>query len=148
MRLALTLCTVLALTACVPVGPNDAPGAIRTFRGNLVVPDPAIPGQFEVFTQAGDSGADLWCAASEFARDELRVPANRRIYLAAPRGPSATRPGRTSAVFTVSPDADLRAAAEALPDSLTMGVTRPGRNFLPLHGQMACRPLFDLPFDR
>ncbi|TCO72871.1 hypothetical protein [Rhodovulum euryhalinum] len=147
MRLALTLCTALALTACVPQGPNDAPGAIRTFRGNLVVPDARTPGQFEVFARAGDSGSDLWCAAAEFAEDELRVPVNRRIYLVTPRGPSQSRPGATSAVFTVSPDAALRQAAGALPDSLSMEVTRPGRNFLPIHGRTVCRPIFDLPFD-
>ncbi|HDR27193.1 hypothetical protein [Rhodovulum sp.] len=147
MRLALTLCTVLALTACVPVGPHDAPGAIRTFRGNLVVPDARAPGQFEVFVRAGDSGSDLWCAASEFAERKLRVPVNRRIYLVTPRGPSQTRPGRESAVFTVSPEAALLDAARDLPDSFSMDVTRAGRNFLPLHGRIACRPILDLPFE-
>ncbi|TCP43187.1 hypothetical protein [Rhodovulum marinum] len=147
MRLALALCTALALTACMPAGPNDAPQAMRTFRGNLVVPDARIPGQFEVFTRPGDAGSDLWCAAAEFAEDELRVPVNRRIYVVTPRGRSATRPGATSAVFTVSPDAALTRAAEALPDSLSMGVDRPGRNFLPIHGRAACRPIFDLRFD-
>ncbi|MCO8146927.1 hypothetical protein NHN26_17205 [Rhodovulum tesquicola] len=147
MRLALTLCTVLALTACVAPGPNEAPQAIRTFRGNLVVPDPAIPGQFEVFVRAGDSGSDLWCAASEFAERELRVPVNRRIYLVTPRGLSQTRPGLRSAIFTVSPEVALLDAARDLPDSLSMDVTRPGRNFLPLHGRIACRPILDLPFE-
>lgn len=147
MRLALALCTVLVLTACVAPGPTAPPQAIRTLRGNLVVPDARAPGQFEVFARAGDSGSDLWCAASEFAERELRVPTNGRIYLVTPRGPSQTRPGRTSATFTISPDAALRAAADALPDSLSMGVDRPGRNFLPLHGRISCRPIFELPFE-
>ncbi|MBN2905720.1 MAG: hypothetical protein JXJ18_03315 [Rhodobacteraceae bacterium] len=148
MRLALTLCTALLLTACVPAGPNDAPGAMRTFRGNLVVPDPIHPGQFEVFSRPGDGGGDFWCAAAEFAENELKALPNRRIYLVTPRGPSRTRPGTTSVVFTVSPDAALLKAAAALPErNYTLGVSRPGRNFMALHGRISCRPIYTLPFD-
>ncbi|GAA0308997.1 hypothetical protein [Rhodovulum strictum] len=146
MRRALALIAALALAACVPPDPTAAPGPMRTMRGNLVLPDPSDPGRFEVFARAGDSGADLWCAASEFAERELRVPVNRRIYVVTPRGSSAARPGARSVVFTVAPDAALLAAAEALPMGLTMDVGRPGRNFLPVHGRTACRPLFERRF--
>ncbi|SIO57439.1 hypothetical protein SAMN05444722_3730 [Rhodovulum sp. ES.010] len=147
MRLALTLSAALLLAACVPQGPTAAPDALRTYRGNLVVPDPTVPGQFEVFTVPGDAGRDLWCAAGIYAIDELNVPATRRIHLVRPLGSSDTRPGRKSAVFTVSPDAEIRVAAEALPDDLlTLGVTRPGRNFLPMHARNSCRPVIRFPF--
>jgi hypothetical protein len=144
--LALSAC----LAGCVPAGPgNDPPSAYRTYRGNLVVPDSAVPGQFEVFSIPGDGARDLWCAAAKFAQKELYALPNRRIYVVRPRGPSETNPGATSVVFTVSPDAALLEAAAAIPQNdINLDVGRPGRNFRMAHGLQTCRPIYEFWWDR
>lgn len=142
MRLIGLIALTACLAACLPAGqPNGAPDAIRTYRGNLVVPDRTVPGQFEVFSAPGDGPAEFWCAAGIFAEDELNAPSNRRIYVVRPRGPSPTRPGRTSVTFTILPVDGVLQAAEALPQTYALDPDQPGRNLRRIHARMVCRPV-------
>ncbi|ARE40077.1 hypothetical protein RGUI_1936 [Rhodovulum sp. P5] len=146
---AALLAAALLLTACVPAPKSDAPRAIHTpTRGNLVVPDATIPGQFEVFAGPGDGPGDFWCAAAEYAERQLRALPNRRLYVVKPRGRSDADPRRTSVVFTIQPDADLQEAAQTpRGDDLSMQVDRVGSNFSMAHGRISCRPVFQWPWD-
>ncbi|MBL3550920.1 hypothetical protein JMM63_07315 [Rhodovulum sulfidophilum] len=145
MRLSICLAALAAtaaLAACVPV--DTRPHPILTDRGNRVQPT-GNPGEFEVLTRPGDAGAQLWCAAGEYAESQTDARPSDRIYLVHPRGPSASHPGRKSAIFTVRPDAELLAQARALPDQIVLGVSRVGSNWARIHAQQVCRPLFNLP---
>lgn len=149
MRHAPALFAALLLSACMPDARTDAPGAYRTLtRGNLVLPDPEVPGQFEVFARAGDGPAEYWCAAAEYAKREFRAAPNARIYVVIPRGRSQNNPGRNSTVFTLRPDAATQAAA-AVPkgDDLSMSVDRIGNNYRMAHGLIACQPIYEWPLD-
>lgn len=132
----------LALAACVPA--DTGPHAILTDRGNRVEPT-GTPGEFEVLTQPGDAGPQLWCAAGEYAESQTDARPSDRIYLVHPRGPSAAHPGRQSAIFTVNPDTELLARARELPEQIVLGVGKVGSNWSRIHAQKVCRPLFDLP---
>ncbi|MBL3569236.1 hypothetical protein DSD19_19815 [Rhodovulum sp. BSW8] len=139
------LAAASSLAACVPQGgPTRAPHAILTDHGNRVDPT-GTPGEFEVLARPGDGGAQLWCAAGEFAQSQLRASPDRRIYLVTPRGPSATRPGRTSAVFTVMPSPELQARGDAMSSQMLLGVRKVGTNFSTIHADMVCRPPIDVP---
>ena len=147
-RAASALALAALLAGCVPPEPADPDAPYRTYRGNLVLPDPSVPGQFEVFPIAGDAGRDYWCAAAKFAERRLNVLPNRRIYVVTPRGPSRTVPGKRSVVFTVAPDAAVVAAGEAIPaNDINMDVARVGRNFRMAHGRQTCRPIYEWPWD-
>ncbi|MEM9250534.1 MAG: hypothetical protein AAGB05_17815 [Pseudomonadota bacterium] len=58
---------------------------------------------FEVFSRAGLGGVDYFCAAGDFARKHLNAAATERVEIAAPLGPSRSRPGQRSVVFEVRP---------------------------------------------
>lgn len=60
------------------------------------------PGTFEVFEQRGAGPTHIWCVAADHARRTLGAPWNQRIYVASPRGPSQTEPGRIAVGFTLS----------------------------------------------
>lgn len=140
------LIAALTISGCVAPGPDQGPNrAMYTYRGNQVVPQPGPPGVFEVFSRPGDGAPEFWCAAGIFAEDQLYTPQSARLYLLRPRGPSATRPGRTSVVFTVSPDAELLATAGALTQGYFTRVDTPGWSYRAIHARQVCRPVINLP---
>ncbi|MHC0054897.1 hypothetical protein [Actibacterium sp. D379-3] len=125
--------------------PND-----HSLIGNRVLGDATTPGQFEVIGRPGNGPTHYWCSAGDYVINKVHLLPNQRIYIVKPRGPSATRPGSTSVVFTVLPDADVLAAAEALPaGDYSLSISAVGANFLAAHGESTCRsitPFFwDLP---
>jgi len=91
--MTLTLVAALAL-----------PGAAQAFRAdNFLEVNPIPGGDFEVVSRPGSGAQDFWCAAGDYARSQLGVAANRRIYIAEGRSPSLTRPGYTAVQFTLTP---------------------------------------------
>jgi len=152
-RLTAALLAAALLAGC---GEKPAPRAVpermpayRSVIGNFVLPVPGQPGTFEVIAYAGNAAEHFRCSAGSYATRALGLLPNRRVYLAAPLGPSTTRPGRRAVTFTVLPDDTLRAAAEALPEGLSLAMTRPGESFLAGAGAFLCEtitPIFwDLP---
>lgn len=103
---ALSVVLMLAL-----VGPAVA------YRPNIaldVVPlgDPAA---FEVIESRGAGPSHIWCVAADYARHALGAAGTDRIYLAAPRGPSKTMPGRMAVGFAMSPPQAETVPAAAKP---------------------------------
>ena len=94
-------------------------GPAAAFRPNIpleVVPIAEI-GAFEVIEARGAGATHIWCVAADHARHALGAAGTDRIYLAAPRGPSQTMPGRKALRFALSPslvDADPAAAKPIL----------------------------------
>lgn len=89
-------------------------GPALAFRPNIpldVVPTGA-PGSFEVIAARGAGPAHIWCVAADHARHVLGAAGSDRLYLATPRGPSQTMPGRMAVRFALSVDA-VDAAPEA-----------------------------------
>lgn len=152
-RLTAALLAAALLAGCgekpAPRAVPDPMPAYRSVIGNYVLPVPGRPGTFEVIFYAGNGPEHFRCSAGSYATRALGLLPNRRVYLAAPLGPSATRPGRRAVTFTVLPDEALRAAAEALPEDQILAMTRPGDSFLAGAGAFLCEtitPVFwDLP---
>ena len=93
MRYVLTLLTALALAA---------PGAAQAFRAqNYMEVNPVTDVRFETIQRAGSGAADHWCAAGDYARRVLGVPANQPIYLVQGRAASVTHPGRIAVTFSL-----------------------------------------------
>lgn len=88
---------VLAAAALVP----DAATANRMFGQKDVVETGG--GTFEVIGRIGDGAADYWCGAGDYAQRALRAGATERIYIRRGIGPSETRPGRKSVLFSLRP---------------------------------------------
>lgn len=90
------------LTALV-VAAAASQAAAFTAINRLDVNPLSQPGAFEVIQSRGAGPRQFWCAAADYARRELGAPASQRIVLAAPRGASATVPGRTAVTFQLAP---------------------------------------------
>ena len=87
-------------------------GPAAAYRPNipLEVMPMADPGAFEVIESRGAGPSHIWCVAADYARHVLGAAGTDRIYLAAPRGPSQTMPGRMAVGFAMS-----LAQADAVP---------------------------------
>lgn len=64
--------------------------------------------RFEVFPGRAAGGADLFCAAGDFARVHLGARATDRVELVGAPAPSLTRPGQRSVVFALRPQSAAR----------------------------------------
>lgn len=152
-RLTAALLAAALLAGCgekpAPRAVPDPMPAYRSVVGNTVLAVPGKPGTFEVIAYAGNDAEYFRCSGGSYVTKALGLLPNRRVYLVAPLGPSATRPGRRAITFTVLPDAALLSAAEALPEDYTLAMTRPGDSFLAGAGASLCKniiPFFwDLP---
>jgi len=103
-----------------------------------VVPDPSVPGRFEVRQRAGEGGSGYWCAAGQYVIEGRRMHPTTRVYLQQPMGPGRVA-GRNSIGFTVAPDAQLSATADAQVNGLTMSMKRVGENWSAEHARSQCR---------
>ncbi|MGC9367920.1 MAG: hypothetical protein ACP5DX_00125 [Paracoccaceae bacterium] len=148
IRLTVALMAAALLAGCgekpTPRAVPDRMPSYRSEVGNDVLPVPGQPGTFEVIAYAGNDAEHFRCSGGSYVTKALGLLPNRRVYLVAPLGPSATRPGRRAITFTVLPDAALLAAAEALPGDMTLAMSRPGESFLAGAGVSLCKNI--VPF--
>ena len=91
---AAALGAVLALTA-LPAS------AWRAHNRHEVLP--VTNGVFEVVGQVGSSAADFWCGAGDYIYAYQSKRSVQRIYIWRGLGPSATRPGKKSVQFSLTP---------------------------------------------
>jgi hypothetical protein len=92
------------LTLCILAAVLSLPSAAHAFRAdNYHEVNPLTDGAFEVISRPGSGAQDFWCAAGDFARSQMGVAANRRIYIAQGRAPAVTKPGYTGVQFTLTP---------------------------------------------
>ncbi|PHQ98425.1 MAG: hypothetical protein COB39_08945 [Marinosulfonomonas sp.] len=144
---AFLLLAVSTVAAC-DTSPVPYNGAARYAAINQmsVWRDPAVPGQFEVFTLAGAGPIDFWCAAGDYVTRGRGMATNARIYLVAPVGPSTIKSGSRSAVFTVLPKDALQQAASSIPQSdYSLSLIRVGGNWRAAHVTQNCKSLL-FPF--
>lgn len=132
--------TLPTLAACVPAH-DGPPRAVTTYYGAKVVPDPDTKGQFRIYGQPGYGPGEFWCAAGEYAQEELGLGPSDRVYLAAPRG----RAGE-GVLFTVAPSAAL-AAYERPQGRYGFSLTEPGYNLRAVHARLRCRQIMPLNFE-
>lgn len=126
-----------AVGVSTTVGGGGASGDFLV-QSMVVVPDPSVPGRFEVLQRAGRGPSEYWCAAGRYAIERLRVAPASRIYLENPMGPGKL--GRGNSVgFTVQPDAALKAKADAQTNGLSMSIDRVGENWGAEHGRLQCK---------
>lgn len=104
----------------------------------VVVPDPTVPGRFEVLRTVGQGPSDYWCAAGQYAIERSHLPPATRIYVEQPMGPGKIGRGQ-SVGFTTSPSAALLATAEASENGLSMSIDRVGENWGAEHGRTQCK---------
>lgn len=91
-----------ALLAAALLAAAPAPAADRAAARNGMFVAGDARG-FEVFPRGGAGGAELFCAAGDFARRHLGAAATDRVEIAADLGPSAERPGLRSVRFVLRP---------------------------------------------
>ncbi|MEO0389394.1 MAG: hypothetical protein AAF218_00490 [Pseudomonadota bacterium] len=102
---------------------------------------PISAAQFEVIEARGAGARDIWCAASRYAADRLGA-SRGRLYVATPRGPARTAPGRTGVIFTTA------APTGAAPTGLSVTVRRAGASLPINHAIQFCRDHIIEPADR
>ncbi|ASM73324.1 MULTISPECIES: hypothetical protein [Roseobacteraceae] len=71
-------------------------------RNDLTVA-PLADGAFEVIEAQGAGARGLWCAAGDYARDQLNSPSSARLYVVVPRSDSQTAAGRKAVTFALTP---------------------------------------------
>lgn len=87
---AMTCCCLLASSAFAAAQLNAAGLEVR-----------GTAEEIEVFSLAGTSGPEYFCAAGEYARHVLGIAANKRLVVTRTPGPSPTRSNRRSVSFAV-----------------------------------------------
>ncbi len=92
------LLTLLAFAVATPALAQNF-----TAENRLTVA-PMADGAFEVIEAHGSGARALWCAAGDYARDNLNAADTARLYVVAPRGDSQTTPGRKAVRFALTPD--------------------------------------------
>lgn len=122
-------------------------GTYLTRNGFTAVPDPQVPGQFEILPSGRSGASDYWCAAGDYVAMGLGRGGNTRVYVAKAEGASRFASGRKATTFTFAPSAELKAAAEALPESYNFSVKRVGENRHAAAAQTVCRPINPFFFD-
>ncbi|WP_157960258.1 hypothetical protein [Albibacillus kandeliae] len=65
--------------------------------------NPLPDGSFEVIARPGDGGAQLWCAAGDYAVRVLRARAADRIYITRGRAAPETGAGKSAVQFSMTP---------------------------------------------
>lgn len=115
--------------ACLPVA--AVAGLNGSFFGLDLDVNPLPGGQFEVIEARGAGAQDIWCAAAIYAEDTLGVERGR-LYVAVPRGPAQTAPGRKGVVFTTQePDNASQA--------YSVSVNIAGQSLPIFHARQFCR---------
>lgn len=132
MSVAKTLPLVAALAVALAL-----PSAAQAFRAfnNLNV-NPEGPQSFEVIQRGGIDAADAWCAAGDYARRVLRVPANQRVYLVEGKHIARTETRRRfgySFSLTAPPE-----AANITQQPLTLSLRRIGDSLTASFAQQYC----------
>ena len=88
---------------------------------------------FEVVSRVGSGPQDFWCAAGDFARRVLRVPAPTRVYLWRGVGQSVNRPDRKSVQFALEPPPGADTST-----SYSLTIRREGDNLSAALAQQYC----------
>lgn len=88
-------------------------------------PIPAKAGLFEVFQRATAGAPDYFCVAGEYVRFGKRLHASTDIYVLRGPGPSVTRPGRRSVIFSYVKYDDILDMTEG-ERGYSVSVSRPG----------------------
>ncbi len=91
------LFTLIALAVATPALAQDF-----TAENRLSVA-PTSGDAFEVIEAQGAGARELWCAAGDYARDQLNAANSARLYVVAPRGDSQTAPGHKAVAFALTP---------------------------------------------
>lgn len=91
------LLTLLAFAVATPVLAQNF-----TAENRLTVA-PLSDDAFEVIEAHGAGARELWCAAGDYARDNLNAANTARLYVVAPRGDSRTAAGRKAVAFALTP---------------------------------------------
>lgn len=89
-----------ALIALMTLVPFDAQAWWAWNRHEVM---PVSDGVWEVINEVGSGPQDYWCGIGDFAIRQLRTKATQRIYVWQGIGPAATRQGRKSVQFSLSP---------------------------------------------
>ena len=80
------------------------PALAQNFKAeNRLTVAPISDGTFEVIEAQGAGARELWCAAGDYARDQLNAASRARLYVVTPRGNSQTTPGRKAVGFAMTP---------------------------------------------
>lgn len=95
-------------------------------------------GYFEVFQFATAGSSDYWCAAGDFTWRGAGLHNTTRIYLVRKMGPSLSRPGRRSVVFSFVPYDDIPIMTEE-EMGYSLSISRPGYNLSAGTGHSYCR---------
>lgn len=98
---------------------------------------PAKAGYFEVFRLVGASARDYYCVAGEYIRYGKHLPASTDIYVVRGPGPSVTRPGRHSVIFSHVKYDDIPDVSEA-EKGYSVSVSWPGFYLSAGHGAGYC----------
>lgn len=128
--------TVVLFLAAVALPASAAFRAI-----NRLVVQPVTADTFEVLESRGAGAADIWCAASDYARRAGLDGPRKRMFIEVPRGPSKTVPNAIGVVFTVNPGDDIKNT----PSAYSVSVKRRGENLAISHAYDFCQ---DMMFDR
>ncbi|PTN03708.1 hypothetical protein C8N32_102237 [Rhodovulum imhoffii] len=127
------LSLVLLLSACA--APQPARWDYVTWHGARIQRDTGIAGQFRVLVKPGYGPTEYWCAAGDYAKDELDLGPGERIYLAAPRD-------NEGVLFSV-----LSMEEPEGPRGYSKSLSRPGFSLRVIHARMGCRSLMPFYFD-
>lgn len=89
----------------------------------------------EVIRRPHSGPGPVWCAVGDYAQSVLRMQSNARIFIERGPGPSLTRPGYVSFVFTTTAPAGFEPDA---PSPLTLDLGRVGDNLSVVAAYMYC----------
>lgn len=125
------LLTLLAFAVATPALAQNF-----TAENRLTVA-PMADGAFEVIEAHGAGARALWCAAGDYARDNLNAANTARLYVVAPRGDSQTTPGRKAVRFALTPQGATPVA------TVILGVSpyNAGSNLSVAHATTLCQGL-------
>lgn len=131
IRTTLTTLTAIAFAAALP-GAATAIGFGLSFAVGLDLDVNPLPGnRFEVIEARGAGAQDIWCAAALYAEETLGQ-GKGRLYVAVPRGPAQTVPGRKGVAFTLTAPAETSRA-------YSVSVNVAGQSLPIFHARQFCR---------
>lgn len=124
---------ILPLIAALSLALPAAAFAQRVFyKQTFELPVRAIDANtFEVVEADGAGGAQIWCAAGKFTREELGQRGGDLTVVQA-RGPSEVFAGRKSVIFSTVPAADPVTSYSA-------SIRKPGLSFSMAHAYAMCK---------
>jgi hypothetical protein len=95
------------------------------------------PGSFEVVNKYSHSDTYIWCSAAREAR-RMGATYQAKIYILSGLGPSLTSARDYGVVFTLQPDANLKAQSEKLGSTFTASLTKVGNYMSVTQGERLC----------